>query len=49
MLHTKDFSLSAADKVLQVISTLEIENMHVDAVAKNNLWLMATQQKLLKK
>ena len=30
---------------MQVISTLEIENMHVDAVTKNNLFLMATHQK----
>lgn len=42
MLHTKDYSFSAADKV---ISTIETENMHVDAVVKKNLWLIATHQK----
>lgn len=45
MLKSNSYSLSAADKVIQVISTLEIENMHVDTVAKNNLFLMATHQK----
>ena len=45
MLKTNRYSLSAADKVMQVIATLEIENMHVDAVTKNNLFLMATHQK----
>ena len=45
MPKTTSFSLSDADKVKQVIATLQIENMNVDSVVKNNLILLATHQK----
>ena len=38
-------SISASDRVIQVISTLAIEDMYVDDYSKRNLILMATHQK----
>lgn len=38
-------NISASDRVIQVISTLAVEDMHVDSYARRNLILMATHQK----
>ena len=44
-MSVKRYSLSTADKVIQVISTMEVENMHLNNTAKKNLILMATNKK----
>lgn len=45
MKNVKKRYLSPQEKVVQVLSTLAIENMYMDERAKRNLVLIATKQK----